>query len=147
MSSVIKRKLANIHSSAEVLPVLAEMIAQAGGNPENFCQTALLVLWQLDHVIHHDPAGAVLWHGQVEARQDGLLFCSKLMLPAGTSTPQPDKIIDFFGTAIITNSVYKERLWEIGCNLPLAEVQNLGTRGGGSSVSDEYSWTRYDLYY
>ena len=136
MSNVITRKLANINSSVEVLPVLAEMTAQVGGSPETFCQVALLTLWQLDSVIHHDRVGAVLWHGQIEARHDGLLFCSQLMLPVGKSTTQPDKIVDFFGIGKITNSVYKGRLWKIGCNLPLVEVQNLRPMGGGSLVSD-----------
>ncbi|WP_378954470.1 sensor histidine kinase [Pelosinus sp. sgz500959] len=136
MSKVIRKKLANMTSSVQILPVLAEMTARIGGSPENFCQMSLLALWQLDSVIHHEGSGPVLWHGQVEPRHDGLLFCSQLMLPVGMSVPQLDKMIDFFGTGIITNSVYKGRLWKIGCNLPCEAIKSTRSKGSGKSVSD-----------
>ena len=139
MSSVIIRKRANLNSSVEVVPVLAEMMVQAGGSPEAFCQAALLAQWQLNSVIHNVHAGALRWHGHIESRHDGLRFCSRLKVKTGNSMPQPDKIVAFFGIGIITNSVYKGRVWEISCDLPLAEVQSLRSRCGGSSVSDELS--------
>lgn len=134
MSSIIKRKLANIKSSVEVLPILAQMTAQAGGSPKTFCQAAMLVLWQLDSVIQHD--GPALWHGQMEVGHDGLLFSTQLMLPVGKSTNKLDKVTDLFEANIITNSVYKGRLWKIGCNFLLTEVDGVWAQSGGCSVSD-----------
>lgn len=136
MSSVIRRKLANIKSSVEILPILAEMTAEAGGSPKAFCQVALLVLWQLDSVIDYDTAEALLWHGQIELRNDGLLFSSKLMLPVGKNTTQLNKKMDFFENNILTNSVYKRRLWEVGCILALTEIQGVWPQGSVYSVGD-----------
>lgn len=136
MSSPIKRKLANITNSSLVLPVLAEMTAQAGGSPKAFAQVALLTLWQLDSVIQDNDTDAVLWHGTIELRDDGLLFCSKIMLPTGKSTVPLEKIANFFDAYVITNSVYRGRLWKIGCNFPLPQVRSAWPQEGSYSVSD-----------
>ncbi|MDH7479717.1 MAG: ATP-binding protein [Syntrophomonadaceae bacterium] len=94
---------------AAVLPLLAAMVAEAGGGPEVFLRCAAVALWQIEAA---GATGSGEWQGRVIRDHDRLVFFSRVNAPDTGNMPLPAQIIHLF-EADSVKAVSNDQFWEL----------------------------------